>query len=402
VSRAGEPETLLDTLLEKPLVVEPDPGLPPSVARGQDATGYALPDVLVPTPLSSTRPETGMFFYGSFVMYIQSMTLGHQTVAKRGFLDLDGRITGTPGTVVGSQAPALETKQVTGPLTWQPGFKIGGGYRFEDGGVLELSWLHLSHTKYVAVATPIPSNLKLDPALADSFMFAPVNNYPLDFSGPPNNVAGGPAFGIWSAASLMTEDYTQRNEFYEIIYKLPPIIDTLEWRTYGFFGPRFVWFWETYRWRTFDLDQNGTQNASWDAFYTNVVSNRMYGLKMGCGNDWYIGNGFSTNCDLFGTPMLDITKTRATYERGDRGYGPVNKRADSDYHIAGELGGSLNLNWFPYEGIQIKASYNYQIYANTTTINKPIDFDYSALTPDYSHRLFRQVHGWELGVCFRF
>src|SRR5262245_29651387 len=84
VSRAGEPKTLLDTLLEKPLMVEPDPGLPPSVVRGQDATGYALPDVVVPSPLTGTRPEEGCFFYGTFTMYLQTMTLGQQTVAVRG------------------------------------------------------------------------------------------------------------------------------------------------------------------------------------------------------------------------------------------------------------------------------------------------------------------------------
>jgi hypothetical protein len=402
VSQAGHPKTLLETIMEPVEIPEPEEGLAPSVVRGQDATGYALPDVFIPSPLSSTRPEVGLFGYGTFTMYTQTMTLGQQTVAVRGFFDLDGRISGTPGTTFGSGATALSTKQVTGPQYWQPGFKIGGGYRFEDGSIIETSWLHFSSAHYVAVATPIPQNLKLDPSLADSFLSAPVNNFPLDFAGPLNDVNGQAAFGIWNAADLMHEEFDQRNEFYEVIYKLAPIIDTLEWRTYGFFGPRFVWFWERYLWRTFDFDANGAQNSSWNAFYTNIVSNRLYGMKIGCGNDWYIGNGFSTNCDIFGTPMLDVYKTRAKYERGDRGYGPENKRADTDYTPALEGGISMNLNWFPYEGIQLKASYNYQVYLNTITMDKPIDFDYSALTPHWEHQILRQVHGWEIGVCFRF
>src|SRR5262249_19016203 len=52
---------------------ERDEGLPPRLYRGQDATGYALPDTFVPSPLASTREE-GPYFFGAFAMYIQTLT----------------------------------------------------------------------------------------------------------------------------------------------------------------------------------------------------------------------------------------------------------------------------------------------------------------------------------------
>jgi len=382
---------------------QPSPAMiAPLVVRGQDATNYAPPDPNLPLPLGSTRPECGLFLYGEYAMYAQTNPLKSQVVAYRGILDILGQITGTPNNPINLQRKALDVEQVTGPQSQQPGFKIGIGYRFDCGSAIELSWLHLNTQRYTAVATPIPSDFKLRSDLSDSFLFAPVNNFPLDFAGPFNDTSAGPAFGIWNGADVMTEEYTQRNEIYELVYRLAPVVDTLDWRTYGLFGFRAVWFWERYAWRTSDLDVNGASSPNWEALYSAVVSNRLYGVKIGCGNDWYLGNGFSCNFEAFCTPMLDIIHKFAKYERGDRNIGPENKRADHDYHLVPEVGASLALNWFPYEGIQVKLSYNFMGYFNTEALEHPVDFDYSQLVPDYTRLFFRQLHGFELGVMFRF
>src|SRR5262249_16288429 len=95
----------------------PDDNLPPAVVRGQidSAAGYAPPDPNLPSPLGSTRPESGFFTHGSFLLYEQTNPLRNQLVARRGFVDSDGLVTVTGvGTPVGSFAIALQTNQVRG------------------------------------------------------------------------------------------------------------------------------------------------------------------------------------------------------------------------------------------------------------------------------------------------
>jgi hypothetical protein len=279
--------------------------------------------------------------------------------------------------------------------------RIGGGYRFADGSRIDANWLHINTVRYTATATPIPQDLRLAPDLSNSFLFSPVSNFPLEFSGPQNDTSLGPAFGIWNAADLMTINFTQRLEQYEIIYHLPPVLETDNWRTAGYVGPRLVWFWERFLWRTFDLDVTGMSADVWNAYYSNVVSNRMFGMKIGCNNDWYIGNGLSCSCDLWVTPMLNMVHKIAKYERGDKNVGPQRSRGDRDYTLVPEVGTQLSLNWFPYEGIQLKASYDFMAYFNTVTSERPVDFDYSGLNPNYD-RIYRYLKGFEIGLMIRF
>ncbi len=382
------------------LIVLPLLLLPSRGSAQADATGYALPDTSVPTPLGGTRPD-GLFFGGDFALYTQNIPLGSTVVARRGFKDIEGTITGQPGLFVGSGKDALNTRQVTGPPSQDPGFRIFGGYRFFDGSSIEASWLHLATNRYTALATPIPKDLNVGSNLQESFLTSPVSNFPLDFSGPANDINGVAAFGIWNGADLMTESYTQRTEIYELIYRLPAFYENENYRTAAFIGPRLVWLWENYNWKTFDFDANGASADVWNAFYTNVVSNRMYGIKMGCSNDWYIGNGLAVSFEPFFTPMIDFVKEYAKYERGDRHMGPERKRARTDYTLVPNVGASLNVNWFPYEGIQVKAGYNLDVFINAKTSEHPIDFDYSAVTPAYD-RTVRILRGLEFGLAFKF
>jgi hypothetical protein len=374
----------------------------PAWTRAQDATGYGLPDTFVPTPLSSPRPEQGIYCGGDFTLFRQTVPLGNQVVAVRGFKDVEGNITGLPGMFLGSGSPALTTKQVTGPGTYDPGFKIFGGYRFFDGSSIEVSWLHMGTVRYTSVATPIPGNLNVGPAFVESFLTAKVSEFPLDFSGPPNDINGGTAFGIWNAATEMTESFTQRTDIYEILYRLPAFYESDCYRTQAIVGPKMTWLWQNYNWKTFAQDVNGNGADVWNAFYTNIVSNRLYGVKIGCSNDWYLGHGFAVSCEPYGAPMIDFVKEVAKYERGDLHIGPERKRAITDVTVTGNVGLNLNLDWYPYEGIQLRAGINLDGYFNTKSSLHPIDFDYASVTPTYDHQFFRLLRGFQFGVAFKF
>jgi hypothetical protein len=379
--------------------------LPPSTVRGQmdSAVNYAPPETQVSSPLYSTRPEAGWFVHGEYLLFRQTVPLRNQLVASRGLLDVDGAITGTPGTFIGSGATALQTNQVRGPGSYQPGFEAGFGYRFEDGTTVDFSWWHLTKVLYSAVATLLPKFNQLDPNLTNTFLFSPVFNFPLDFGGPPNDVGGvaGGSFGIWNAADLMTLEFDQRNEMFDLTIR-KPIFETECWRTYGLVGPRFVWFWERFKWFTVDLDVNGDPANNADtAIYTNIVSNRMYGAFLGIGNECYLGHGFSVSLDLQGTLFLDIVKERAKYERGDRHIGPERQRKKTDYVTVPEARATLNMWWYPYEGIQLKAGYDAMAFFNTVAGQTPIDFDYSAVAPRWE-RVFRFMDGLNIGIAFSF
>src|SRR5262249_54046405 len=216
------------------------------------------------------------------------------------------------------------------------------------------------------------------------------------------DVMGGP-FGIWNGASLETLQYTQRTQEYELTCR-KPIFETECWRTYGLAGASFVWFWERFAWRTVAIDENGDPASLADeALYTNIISNRMYGPKIGLGNECYLGHGFSTSLDLQAGIFLDVVRERAKYERGDvKEGGPANKRSKTDYTAAPELRGTFNLWWDPYEGIQLRFGVDVQAFFNTISSRHPIDFDYSALNPGYDHLFIRFLDGLTAGVSFSF
>ena len=384
----------------------------PYLARGQDAAGYAPPDPILPIPIGSNRPDSGFFVDASYVMYRQNVPLKNQAVAVRGFVDSDGSITGTPGTFVGSGALALQTNQVRGPGSWEPGTRLGIGYRFCDGTSVEFSWMYLANLKFTAVATLAPPNNLLDPGLANTFLFSPVFNFPPGFAGPTgigttptiNSDTGvgnpGATFGIWNAADIETEEFDLRFQMYELTIR-KPIFETEFWRTYGLIGPQFVWFWQRYKWTTTDLNAAGDAGPEDVAIYTNIVSNRMYGVKIGCGSECYLGNGFSFSCDLMAAGMLDIVKERVAYVRGDRHIGPERKRSITDFTFVPEARGTLFINWFPYEGIEVKLGYDVMAFANTVASQHPIDMDFSAVAPGFN-RVWRFVDGFNVGLALKF
>jgi hypothetical protein len=350
----------------------------------------------------------------------QTNPLKDQAVGFRGFQDSNGSITGVVGTFVGSHADALDVHQITGPGTYEPGFKMGIGWRFEDGSTLSADFFYLALTRYTAAATAAAPGGQVGQGLENSFLFSPVFNFPPDFSGPPNKT-GSPfalqgntlvlqtglqigsnfaLFGIWNGASIMTLELVQRAEGIDITYR-EPVYETETYRLSGIVGPRYFWIWERFRWRTTSLSFDGTSVPSDVAIYENITSNEMYGAFIGCENEWYLGHGFAwyLNCD--GAMLIDHVKEKADYQLGTKDAGPQNKRAVLDYTFVPEIEGKIGIAWYLAEGIQFRLDYNGMVFFNTLASPRPVSFNYSGLDPGWDH-VTRLFDGFTAGVALNF
>ena len=434
-------------------------GLAPEAARCQD---YSPPDPVFPLPLYHERPETGGFYAaGNFLFMRQTNPLKEQPIAVRGFVDTFGNVQGTerylndinfglfqpnpvvPGLFFGSGKLALDVDQVSGPNSYQPGTRITLGWKFQNDLDIEFSWSHLFTKKLSATAAPIGPTLNGGDGGLDSFLFAPVYNFSTNYNGPVDKVivsidtpgaftlgrlpidffpdqvfqtTSGPT-GIWNAAQLMTIQFTQRYDDFEIIGRIP-IYESDRCRCYGLFGPRHVQLWERFWWRTVDVSveesiftangqqifnnagPGGVSGPTDQAIYTNIVSNRLYGPLFGLGSDLYIGHGFGINLDLRCGSYIDVVKERAKYELGD--HSTAAQRARTDYTMAFELAGRLNLTWYPIEGVELRFGYELQNFFNTVSSPQPIDFNMGAITPTWDKGTYRLFDGFSAGISFIF
>lgn len=393
--------------------------LTPGVAAAQ-GLDYAPPDVALPLPLATTQPGLGgLFLYADFAYFEQTNPLRQQEVAVRGFVDVDGSVTGRkPGTFVGSGQDALDVNSVRGPRTFEPGFRVGIGWKFADGSALTFDYLYVAIARYSAAATLIPQNFNVGNNLENSFLTAFVYNFPNEYAGPAfktnqtSPFTNGPVnpfavYGIWNGASIMTEEFLQRFENYDITYRVP-VYETETYRLSGIVGPRYAWLWERYRWRTTDIDTflvNGVpadiqvpQNA---ALFSNITNNQMYGVFIGCENEWYVGHGFAWYINLDAAFLVDHVEERDQYELGTKFLVPQNKRAKLDYTFVPELEGKIGLAWYPAEGIQLRIDYNAMVFFNTVASPQPVSFNYGALDPIWS-RATRLLDGFTAGIALTF
>jgi hypothetical protein len=362
---------------------------------------YAPPVTQLPLPLSSTRPyDGGWFCTGEFIEFRQTNPLIDQQIAFRGFIVTNPSL-GNVGSVIGSMTPTLDVHQLTGFQNFQPGFKVGLGYKFDDGSTLSLDWTYLFNYTRSAGATQAAFFFNVRNDLADSFITAPVFNFPPEFNGPDDILNGGAvvpggAIGIWNAAGIMTIDFTQKFQQYDITYRVP-YYETEDSRVSGIVGGRFMWIWERFRWITTDLDTNGQGGDLNSAIYTNIVSNRMYGPFIGTSCECYLGHGFATQLDIGGALMVDFAKERAKFELAARFVGPQSKKARTEVTVVPEVTGSLGLMWYPIEGVQVRFGYNAMALYNTVAFRDPVSFDFLGLDPKYD-RVFRLFDGLDVGI----
>jgi hypothetical protein len=376
---------------------------------GGFAQEYVPPDPQWPVPLYHARPEAGgLFTFGEYVMFRQTNPLRNQEIAFRGFIDQDGSVTGNPGTFVGSGQPALNARQAGGPGSYQPGFEVGVGWRFRDGTTVEASWMHLVKTRYFAVASLIggpPFGFNPGAGLENTFLTAPVFNFPLEYIGPALDLAigaGNPnsTLGIWNAADVMSIEFNQRTEQIQAKFR-KPIYETDCWRCYGLAGLRFFWIWERFKWRTVDADIFGFSSPFDVAIYTNIVSNRMYGPFVGVGQEWFLCDtpcgAFSISLDVEAAMLLNVVKQRAKYELGEKYAPPQVKRSVTDYTAVPELSAMLKLWWYPIEGVQVQVGWDAMVFFNTIAARNPVDFNFGGLAPAWE-RTTRVFDGFRAGI----
>jgi hypothetical protein len=381
------------------------------VARAQDVgNGFAVPPVDFVGPLSHPRYEEGGFFAGTeFIFWKQSRPILSQTVAVTGFLDTNGGILNNVNGFGGSGQEILNTNMVSGPGSFQPGMNIFVGYRFKNGWSVDVEWVHLAESRYVASAGATGNQFVLGPNLENTFLFAPVVNFPIQFAGNPANVvvngqpAFGSTFGIWNAASEMQIQFLQRFEQVQINSRIP-VWETEKYRAYGTFGPRAIMLWEEFEWRTVDRDTANQAAADTTANYSNITSNRLYGAYLGSGHDWYLGStpigAFAIDLNINGALYLDFVKERAGYQLGDRSVG--NNRSVNTYSVVPGIDGKLAGVWYPWEAIQIRLGYSFMALFNTYASPRPIDFNFGTINPAYSGGINRLIHGLDIGIAFVF
>jgi hypothetical protein len=377
-----------------------------------DSPNYAPPYVQFPIPLGSTRPEDGgLYIDGGFDLYRQTNPIGNQLIAVRGFKIVDASIPGiSPGEFIGSHQPALDTNQVSGPNSYQPGFHVDIGYRFYDGSAIEGRWLYLFNKTDSASAGPVPNTFDTGFFLENSFLFAPNTNVPFEFGGqrhvdsPTGNDLA--AFGIFNGASQMQIQFLQRFQQYDLTYRFP-VSETECYRFSGLMGARFMWIWERFQWRTIDIPIDPANGISFTptpvdiAIYDNIISNRMYGPTIGCSQEWYLGHGFACTLDTQAALFMDIVKERISYTLGLKYAGPELKRNRTDYKFVPEANCELGLTWYPIEAVQCHIGYDFIGLVNTIGSRYPIAFDMSALDPGYQST-FRFLDGFQASIMFAF
>ncbi|MFM7150693.1 MAG: Lpg1974 family pore-forming outer membrane protein [Gemmataceae bacterium] len=328
---------------------------------------------------------------------------------------------------VGSADLALDTAQLNTRAPYQPGMELGVGWKFRDGSAVTLSWKYLTETQYRAGATLAPPAGFNPPGtnpgllLENTFLFSPVYNFPVEYAGADFKARPIPGtigpdgeivtvnpqtiFGLWNGASMMTISFRQWFQQYEICYR-EPVWETETYRLNGIVGPRYAWFWEKFKWVTTsigqDLDGTVLTGPQFVGIYSNIVSNRMYGLFGGCEQEWYLGRGFALTLKTDAALFIDSAKEKAKYEMGAKYLNlPQNKRAQIQWKLVPEFEAELGMMWYPTEFVQIYAGYTGMVFMNTAAARHPIDFDYSSINPRYSNYT-RWLDGWRAGIALTF
>jgi hypothetical protein len=379
----------------------------PQISQAQGFSDVPLPSPQVPWPFG--RPhldQGGWYLAGEFLYMKQTNPLQSQPIGYRGLIDVDGTIHAAlglgnpgPGVFLGSRQDALDVNYISGPVNYQPAFNFTFGYRFESGIAVEMRWIHLTDVHYSSTAGIAPPG-STGVFQEETFVTSPVYNFTRAYAGPGNTTGQGSAIallGIWDGANQMTEDFVQRFDLWELTMRVP-LQESECWRTYGIMGPRLVSLWERFKWRTVNAEADGTVPPEDTAIYSNVVSNRLYGIHLGLGNEWMLGDtpvgAFSFTVDLQGAAYADFAKGRPKYELGDKSTAAQHGR--NFINLVPEAEAQLNFWWYPYEGIVFRAGYQAMAFFNTLSSPRPVDFNFGTITPGYQNT-FRLLDGFNFG-----
>jgi len=425
----------------------------PAAARGQDYN-VGAPSWEFPIPTMWGDKDEGYYFAAEALFFRINNPVRSQILAVRGFWDTSGDISGRgelvdaldaggnviqqlfsqngpPGAFIGSKQAALSSNEV-GRDKFEPGFRITGGYRFRNGIAVEGSIWYLNEVQNTAGAGIVPpgSTGFAGPGVgrnnASSFLSAPFFNFTPDFAGPaqdvvsniyPNPVINGTgvplspaqialitqfggipvaAYGIWNGAEDMTLEFVQRAWNAEVNCRLP-VNQTDCDRTYVIAGARVMNIWERFSFRTVDLDINSNPSPLNTATYYNTWENQLYGAQVGMGYEYYIGQGFSWSVEGRVGLFLDYRKTQIQVERGD--VDPFTER--DDVGLSPFFQGGAFVWWYPLEGVQMRAGYEFQGIFNVRRSEQPVSFDLGKLDATYKD-MFLRFDGFSAGIAFIF
>lgn len=365
------------------------------------------------TPLGNSGKQ-GPFVYADGLYYSQNWTLGKQLVAWRGLVDSTGVITGAPGTFIGSGVRALSTDQFGRSGSFSPGFKLGAGWKFDDGSTITASFSHIPGQQLSAGATLATPFGRSNADLSDTFLTSGVFNFPPQFVGPdrrttlegttvgaipgisPGRVVPDRAFnGVWDGASNMVISYKRWYDDAEIGGRVP-LFESNTSKVYGMGGLRAYTFVDRFRWLSQVFDLSGNTGGRFEGRYENTLSQRMYGPYIGCSHDVYLKNNFSLSADLTGGLLFNFVHERAAYKLGDLSV--ASHRQWREVDLTPTAGGNVNLWWYPVRGIQLRVGYSAMTFYNTRNMQDPIGFNYGAIDPVYGTQYFRIVHGLNIGL----
>jgi len=72
------------------------------------------------------------------------------------------------------------------------------------------------------------------------------------------------------------------------------------------------------------------------------------------------------------------------------------------FSVTPEVTTNVQLYWYPWEGVQIRAGYNFMAFFNTQAAEDPVAFDARNFDPDWKSRGVRFLDGFNVGIGFIF
>ncbi len=381
-------------------------GLMATPARAQFGPGEPVPSPDLPLPLVWGDTDEGPFFWAQGRAMRMNNPLGNQPLVFRGLIDSDGQISGRAGGFLGSGQVALVANQAAREQ-WEPAYEFGIGYRFRNDIVVEFSFWNLIENRSTASAGIIPPGFNVRRDFSNSFLTAPFFNFSLFFAGPTRDVlsqvsgAEVPAFGSFNGAEDVSIQLQQQAYNWEINARVP-CSQTDCTRTYSMFGFRVLQVEEHFKFRIADFDLDGAISPENVVVFRNQWENRLLGLQAGMGTELYLGGGFAISGEARGGVFADLRKTKVSIERGDRGFHDVTnatKHKDTGFSPMFQVGAYLW--WYPIQGIQVRAGYEFTGLFNVLRTSFPVDFNVGTLTPHFEETFLR-FDGFSLGIAFIF
>lgn len=437
----------------------------PAWAQPQNGTtNLGSPVTEWPIPLMWGDRDEGFYFGAEAGMWRLNNPLRNQTVARRGFRDLDGSLRGNPaggvinifdtatppnyfttlfiergpaGGVYGSGDVAMSTRDVDRDL-FQPGARLTLGYRFRNGVALEVSYLGVTKARNNATTGIVPRGFNGDPD--NTFLFSDVYNFSPYFAGPLRDVIsdvytppippgigdggnlglgavpadlqtfGGfvlPAYGITNGAEYYAESFVMGFHTAELNLRVP-VLQVEGTRTYWTGGFRYISHLEKFRLQVEDLgfDNAGGTDANvsqpdWALRYTVKQKNMYYGLQTGVGGEAYLFNGFAVSLDAKVGVLAEPSRTTTVLQRLDLESGIGVKRTNNQVNMAAMFEGGAYLWWYAHEGITFRVGYEYLGILGARRLTEPMTYDWGALNVR-ARNTFLSLDGITAGVSFVF